>query len=399
MFCKNCGEKLKKSILFCKNCGQGVSTESNFVADQTEPVKSNESKEHESNFKKFLPLIVGALFLIVIFYFAFDNTSSDNKINNSQNIARSVVNILCTSNGGEDSGGSGTIITEDGLILTNAHIIPQINEIPNISDEGCLIILPDELTGQPKEIYYGTPEITKGLSKDYDIAILQITSVFIDEDGKSWGTLPNTFPIFQDGSNCEGEYIKLGDSVRIYGYPVTSGGYNLTITDGIVSSFNDDGTILTSAKIDSGNSGGLAIDQDNCFIGIPSAIIEGNYQNLGVIIPLNLIDDFINEVPAQTNTEYQEKITDDANPYYGLQDNGGSNKFIGTLAKPTPLYDCPSLDCEIIRYYAETAVMKIVGLDTSGQWYEVKPHDDYGNELDGWIQYNRFTEDFRNDFN
>ncbi|MFA7676260.1 MAG: trypsin-like peptidase domain-containing protein, partial [Candidatus Shapirobacteria bacterium] len=87
----------------------------------------------------------------------------------------------------------------------------------------------------------------------------------------------------------------LGENVIIYGYPVTSGGYNLTITDGIISSLNDDGTILTSAKIDSGNSGGLAVNQNGCFVGVPSAVVNGDYQNLGVIIPQILIDEFINQ--------------------------------------------------------------------------------------------------------
>ena len=293
MFCKNCGQETKIGAGFCKNCGQETKAVIFSVTNRDEA--PNWFSEHKKGI-----VVTGLVILAILIYALFYYDIPSQKTDSSSRTISSVVNIVCTSKNGEISGGSGTIMTEDGLILTNAHIIPQINEVPNISDKGCRIFLPDEATGQPKEIYYGEPEITKKLSKDYDIAIIRITSVFIDGDGKSWGTLPKTFPTFQDGSNCEGEYIKLGDSVRIYGYPVTSGGYNLTITDGIVSSFNDDGTILTSAKIDSGNSGGLAIDQDDCFIGIPSAIVEGNYQNLGVIIPPNLINDFIDEVPAQT---------------------------------------------------------------------------------------------------
>jgi len=75
-----------------------------------------------------------------------------------------------------------------------------------------------------------------------------------------------------------------------------------------------------------------------------------------------------------------------------------AKEFTGTLAKPAALYSCPSSTCKIIRYYAETAEMKIVGLDENSQWYEVKPHDDYGNELDGWIKYSLFTKDFRSYF-
>ena len=133
-----------------------------------------------------------------------------------------------------------------------------------------------------------------GLSKAYDIALLRIYGVFTDEDGKTWGSYPNTFPAFVAPPGCDSP-LRLGDAVRIYGYPVTSGGYNLTVTDGIVSSFKD-GNTLTSAKIDSGNSGGMAIDQEGCFIGIPSAVLTGQYQNLGVIIPNEVISDFFDRV-------------------------------------------------------------------------------------------------------
>ena len=295
-YCKNCGHSINPEVKFCKICGTAIGLDNTL---------GNRLSRWFSARRKWVALsaITIAILLVIITLNSLSTTDLPRSSTKSGdfNPASSVVNILCTAiNGSESSGGSGTIMTADGLILTNSHIIPQVGEMPRVQDDKCLVVLPDEVTGEPIEIYYAEPQITKGLSKQYDIATLQIDSVYVDEDGKSWGTYPRTFPEFQDGSNCEG-YIKLGDSVRIYGYPVTSGGYNLTITDGIVSSFNSNGTVLTSAKIDSGNSGGLAIDQYGCFIGIPSAIIEGNYQNLGVLIPPNLINDFIDEVPAQTD--------------------------------------------------------------------------------------------------
>ena len=76
----------------------------------------------------------------------------------------------------------------------------------------------------------------------------------------------------------------------------------------------------------------------------------------------------------------------------------GSKEIIGTLSAAAKLRKCPSTDCEVIRYYAETAKIKIVGLDDGNEWYHVKPNDDYGNELDGWMYYSLFTEDFRSSF-
>lgn len=298
---------------FCKNCGQGINPESKFckicgtAAGFDNTLGTRLSRWFSSHRKLVATTAITIAVLLAIISLNSSSTTDSPQYSTKSddfNPASSVVNILCTAkSGGESSGGSGTIMTADGLILTNSHVIPQVGEVPRVQDGKCLVVLPDEDTGEPKEIYYAEPQITKGLSAQYDIATLQIDSVYVDEDGKSWGTYPKTFPEFQNGSKCE-DYIKLGDSVRIYGYPVTSGGYNLTVTDGIVSSFNSDGTVLTSAKIDSGNSGGLAIDQYGCFIGIPSAVVEGNYQNLGVLIPPNLIKDFVNEVPAQTDSSF-----------------------------------------------------------------------------------------------
>lgn len=51
--------------------------------------------------------------------------------------------------------------------------------------------------------------------------------------------------------------------------------------------------ILTSANIDSGNSGGLAIGRGGCFMGIPYAVSEGESSNLGAIIPSGDVYEFL----------------------------------------------------------------------------------------------------------
>jgi hypothetical protein len=92
-------------------------------------------------------------------------------------------------------------------------------------------------------------------------------------------------------------YIKVNCQAMKNGYPGYTGGYAITVTDGIISSFTGDGSIITSAKVDSGNSGGLATTKDgSCFIGVPTAVIEGDYESIGFIIPVDQILDFIAEV-------------------------------------------------------------------------------------------------------
>jgi len=80
--------------------------------------------------------------------------------------------------------------------------------------------------------------------------------------------------------------VKIGDKIVILGYPYTGGdfGTNITATEGIISSF-DGNFYVTSAKIEQGNSGGVAIStKDNCYLGIPSNVATGHFESLGRIL-------------------------------------------------------------------------------------------------------------------
>lgn len=273
-------------------------------------------------------IILGVIITVLFAYLLVQDNTSDivnnDKISNSTGfvntsiINASVVNVLCPSldKFGEisdkSSGGSGTIISSDGLIITNSHIIPQDKESINVSQKGCLIVLPHPETGSYNEIYWAEPIVIPDISEEYDLAFLSITEPFENENGEIFGEKSKIFPAI-NSSACTGETLKLGEEVRILGYPTTSGGESLTITDGIVSSFPGEGLILTSAQIDTGNSGGLAIDRYGCMIGIPSAVNFGEYQNLGVIISKDLILEFINKIPdadeSTSEKQYKTPIT------------------------------------------------------------------------------------------
>ncbi len=222
-----------------------------------------------------------------------DENVETSKAYNQDSIVSSVVNILCDSDN-ESSGGSGTIIESDGIILTNNHIIPQ-DKKNNPLVEHCIVTLPDD-QGKIKEIYYGEPIIIPGLSSDYDLAFIKISSAYTDDTGENYGAYPRVFPSFLPGG-CENDSPKLGEKVTVFGYPaISGGGYYLTITDGIVSSLPNDGTIFTSAKVNHGSSGGLAVDKSGCMIGIPAMISGDENESLGVIISNDVIMEFINKL-------------------------------------------------------------------------------------------------------
>jgi len=79
-------------------------------------------------------------------------------------------------------------------------------------------------------------------------------------------------------SECEGPYTYNEPRIKEQ---------NLIVTEGIISGATDDGlNFYTSAKIDSGNSGGLAVSKINgevCMVGVPTWVSQGQYNNLAMI--------------------------------------------------------------------------------------------------------------------
>ena len=303
MFCKNCGQNIKSGSKFCQNCGQEVKVNrlSLLRAKFFEWIK-----EH----RKGLIIFAGIIIFFVIIG-VYDNSSTNQTPSdypsaqtasyNQNAIAASVVNILCpsTQSDEESSGGSGTIISEDGLILTNSHIIPQDKTYLHVDETGCLVVLPSPTTGQPDGIYLAHPIVLPGISDNYDLAYMDIYAAYYDTDtGKYDGTYPRKFPFMDTATQCTPQ---LGEPVRIFGYPAISGGYSLTITDGVVSSFPGDGLIVTSAKISHGNSGGLAVDKNGCMIGVPSMVSSDEAESLGVIYSMDLVRQFDDEVTTYVN--------------------------------------------------------------------------------------------------
>jgi len=90
---------------------------------------------------------------------------------------------------------------------------------------------------------------------------------------------------------CKSNSIFVGDSIVILGYPSYGPKYYYgqqpTATEGIISG-RDGNYYTTSAKIEKGNSGGIAIHiENNCLLGIPSAVKIGAYENLGYILDIS----------------------------------------------------------------------------------------------------------------
>jgi len=166
-------------------------------------------------------------------------------------------------------GGSGFIVSADGIVLTNAHVVADPDaEYTAIMDH-------DE----------GSKIPVKVIARDqiHDIAILKIES-------------KKSLPYIGLGDSSQ---LELGEDVIVVGYAL--GEFRNTVSTGVVSGLSRfiqaqtgyeknverlRGLIQTDAAINPGNSGGPLVDMEGKVIGISTAVVFGA-QNIGFAIPIN----------------------------------------------------------------------------------------------------------------
>jgi hypothetical protein len=181
-----------------------------------------------------------------------------------EEIAQSVVLIGVRDDRGEYiSSGSGTVIGPEGLILTNRHVV-----------EGGVdyaIFLTTDIREEPVLAYHAS---VIGVSPDIDLALLEIDR---DENGRRLRTrdIPNLPALTPNAATNAG----VSDKVWIFGFPgiaegrlVVTQGTITTIENGEVAGQRLEAFYLTDAEISPGNSGGLVVDANGKFIGIPTFV-------------------------------------------------------------------------------------------------------------------------------
>jgi serine protease Do len=159
--------------------------------------------------------------------------------------------------------GSGFIISEDGYVLTNNHVVDGADEITVKMDDG------REFKGE-----------VKGADSKLDLALVKI-------NGKG------DFPLARLGNS---DAIQVGEWVMAIGNPF---GLAETVTAGIISAKGRvigsgpyDDYIQTDASINPGNSGGPLFNSSGEVIGINTAIVAGG-QGIGFAIPVNMAKSII----------------------------------------------------------------------------------------------------------
>jgi len=174
-----------------------------------------------------------------------------------------VVMIIGYSNSGQQgSGGTGSIIQQDGLVLTNAHVVMEEQTgkpYPRLT----IYLKPDRVTGDPKvDLSRGSKARVVAYSQPLDLALLKL-------DGAS-----GPFPVLELDDSDRAE---IGDRVVAIGHPEQGGLW--TLTTGTISAefenFNSTkgkSVFQTETGLNRGDSGGPLLDTDGRMIGVNTAI-------------------------------------------------------------------------------------------------------------------------------
>ncbi len=209
----------------------------------------------------------------------------------------------------QQASGSGIILSEDGYIVTNNHVVDGA-DVVNIT-------LPN------KKSYKAT---VVGTDPSTDLAVLKI-------DAKG-------LPFLVYGNSDD---VKLGQWVLAIGYPLN---LDVTVTAGIVSAKSRsidinrrqsktpiESFIQTDAAVNPGNSGGALINTNGELVGINSAIASptGSYAGYSYAIPVNMVKKVVNDIVkfgtvqrAYLGIQYApEGISEEEKAKQGIKDGDG----------------------------------------------------------------------------
>ncbi len=223
--------------------------------------------------------------------------------------------------------GSGVIVSEDGFILTNNHVIEGADEIK--------VALVDGKTEYTAKVVGTDPQT--------EVAVLKV-------EAKGLPAITIT----------DNEKLEVGDVVLAIGNPF---GVGQTVTMGIVSAIGRGGFgitdyedfIQTDAAINPGNSGGALVDAEGRLVGINTAILSGSGGNMGVgfAVPVNMAKNVMQRLVGDgemkrgfLGVKLQPEISADLAKEFNLPDQGGA--MVAEVIPDTPAAEAGLKEGDVI---------------------------------------------------
>ncbi|MCG2814265.1 MAG: DegQ family serine endoprotease [Thermodesulfovibrionales bacterium] len=228
----------------------------------------------------------------------------------------------------EQSLGSGVIVSSDGYIITNNHVIEQAEEIK--------VTLYDKKSFKGKIV---------GSDPKTDIAVIKINA----------GNLPTA-------AWADSDKLQVGEFVLAIGNPF---GLSHTVTMGIISAVGRasvgitdyEDFIQTDAAINPGNSGGPLVNIKGEIIGINTAIFSktGGYQGIGFAVPSNLVRSVMEDLIKYGKKTRGwlgvsiQRLTPELAEKFGIKDSDGA--LVGDVVKGSPAEKAGIMRGDIVLEY------------------------------------------------
>lgn len=358
------------------NTSQGGTNDTSL--DVQEPSSTSLARTHFNSNKLTLALAALALVLgssgLGFGLAAYQKTNSDTPITylsngmdgNSANftegsiadiankVSKSVVSIVTSTKSTDFFGqsynssaaGTGIIVTSDGYVLTNKHVINGANKVTVILDDGTTFENVEVVATDPLN----------------DIAFLKIK----DASDLKAATLGDSKTI-----NVGQQVIAIGNALGEYQNTVTSGiisgtGRSVTASDG--SGYNTEtlsDMIQTDAAINSGNSGGPLVNAAGEVIGVNTAT-SASAENMGFAIPISSIKGMLSQLIETGKAErtylgvYAVEITPEAAKAYDLPVTAGAYLYspssYSAIVKGSPADKAGLKDKDIVTKVNNTTV-------------------------------------------
>ena len=241
------------------------------------PNQAGAAPRRRATSKRLLPLVVVGLIVVVIAgVFVPRLIQSGGKLTPKQiyeKHAGSVVEIRAKQTGGGQALGTGFVASEDGYILTNAHVVSESGQAVSTV---AVTFKGDGAQGMQVE---GT---VLGADESTDVALIKVD--------------PSQTPALEPIPLGDSSAVTVGEEVVAIGNPL---GLAFSLSSGVVSATDRElqspngatitGGIQTDAAINPGNSGGPLIDSTGHVIGINTQIATqgGGNEGIGFAVPIN----------------------------------------------------------------------------------------------------------------